>query len=229
MRRIVGKRSDPRKGVKRKINNVVDELDLKLKKDKLDKLSTGLDVDGKPKPITDNQIKAIIRTAVRKKWMSAPTKLAFIERRRIPDTDPNSRRLWKFKCDMCNEWFKETEMEVDHNIGENPFTDLNEDSVRGYFQSILDVGGEEELNHFCSPCHSIKTVMESHDYTYEQAVEFKKITAWEEYMKTEGKREGVSAVGMMKNFLKSKGFSEAEYSNKEKRRECYKKFMRRDK
>lgn len=209
-----GKKKDKRGGIKREVYNVPDQIDIDIKHQDYLKHSKGLDENGRPKPLTENQLKALIRSAVRKKWMFAPQKLAFIESRREPNLDPNSRTLWHWKCDMCLEYFPQGEFDVDHKQGENSYTSLG-DTFK-WASSILDVGGETDLSILCSDkCHPIKTVMESHNLNYEDAVTFKKMTAWEDSNK----------IPKQKSFLMKHGYSEDQVSNSTKRRQCYMEYL----
>ncbi len=214
-----GKRNDPRKGVKRKHSNMVDELDLSLLKEKVDKLSKTLDSNGRPKPLSENQFKQIVRSAIREKWMYCPQKLAFLERKKLPDRDPNSRRLWCWKCNICGELFAKEDVDVDHIKGSHTFTKLEE--AYSYAQAILDKGGDGDLQILCNTtCHPVKSPQEERGCTWEEAVVAKRYLAWKDSME-KPKAEN------QKRFLRSKGFTEDEITNDEKREACYLKYLKR--
>jgi replication initiation and membrane attachment protein DnaB len=197
---------------KREPYNVPDQYDLDKKQADIEKLSKSLDEEGRSKPLTENQLKALIRSAIRKKWMSSNQKLAFLESSLVPDYDVNTRRLWKVQCNICKCWFKKTEVEVDHIIPTTGYTSL-EDSYR-FAQEILNKGGED-LQILCTEDHSIKTLSETLDISFEEAYYMKQVIAWE-------KSDNVSK---QKAYLKIKGCSEDEVSNKEKRREAYRRLL----
>ena len=198
---------------KRDPYNVPDQYDLDKKQADIEKLTKNLDEEGKAKPLTENQLKALIRSAIRKKWMSCPTKLAFLESRLVPDYDVDTRRLWKIQCDICGNWFKKNEVDVDHKIPTAGYTSL-EDTYR-FAQELLDVG-RDDLQILCTDvCHSQKSLSEILDISFEEAYYMKQVIAWE-------KRNNVSE---QKQYLKNKGYSEDEVSNKEKRRGAYRRLL----
>ena len=164
---------DKRKGVAREAYNVPDETDLQLLQENINKLSKSLLPDGRRKdrkggykPISENDLKQIIRSAVRKQWMSCATKLSFMEMGKVPDYDPNSRTRFKIQCNICQGWFKTTDVECDHRKGENSFTTLSE--ALQWASSILDVG-YDDLQRLCVKCHSEKTHSEAAGVSLEEA------------------------------------------------------------
>ena len=162
---------DKRNGVKRAKSNVPDQIDINLKYEEFLKFMKSLDEDGSPKPITEKQLMALIRSAVRKKWMSCKTKLAFLEKTRIPDTNPNTRTMWLWECEMCKGKFKSDEINVDHKKGESSFTSI--DQALPWASNILDVSFDD-LQILCIPDHMVKNVMDANDCSYEDAVNIKK-------------------------------------------------------
>ena len=64
---------------------------------KLQKRNNGLD---------EKEACNIMRTAVRRCWMRHPIKLLALDLNTEPDLDPNTRTIWKVKCDHCGEYFK---------------------------------------------------------------------------------------------------------------------------
>lgn len=164
-------KKDKRNGVKRAKSNVPDQLDIDLKYQEFLKFMKSLDEDGSPKPITEKQLMALIRSAVRTKWMSCKTKLAFLEKTRIPDTDPNTRTMWLWECEMCKGKFKNNEINVDHKQSEKSFTEIGQ--ALEWASGILDVSFDD-LQILCIPDHMIKNVMDSHNCSYEEAVNIKK-------------------------------------------------------
>lgn len=170
-------RKDKRKGVKRKHHNIPDEIDVEIKYQEYLKHSKGLDEDGRPKPLTENQLKQLIRSAVRKKWMSCSSKLAFLEKHRIPDTDPNSRRIWKWQCNHCKEFFGLDEVNVDHRYQEETFTELSQ--AFAWASSLLNAGGDEDLQVLCVPDHEVKSHCDSTGLSWEDAILDKILIKWE--------------------------------------------------
>ena len=211
------KRKDKRGGVKRVTSNLPDEIDAKLLAIEIGKLSKGLDEKGRPPPLTENKMKAIIRDAVRKKWMSCPSKLAFLESKGEWDYDPTERRLRKWCCNICKEYFTKTAVQVDHIKQEESFLDLGA-SIMNWGGAILNAGGEEDLQIVCIECHGIKSQCDS------MGLDFTNPEDWEiarkEKMYLAWKKEQKTALNQ-KNFLLKKGFTEEQVKNAEGRRESY--------
>jgi len=131
------------------------ETDKEKVKKKLDGLLKKLNPDGSPKrPMDDNLAKGLMRDAVRKKWMHCPTKIAFLLMNRIPDEDPSTRRIWKYQCKKCKQYFKEGDVNVDHRAGEKQFVEWEQ--AQQYASSILDVCFDD-LQLLCIPDHKTKT------------------------------------------------------------------------
>lgn len=202
------KKKDPRKGVKRKHNNIPDDLDLQLWAEKVEKLSKGLDEDFRPAPLTENALKQLIRSAVREKWMFQNSKLHFLESNKQPDMRPNTRTRGVWECNYCHELFKSDEVNVDHISQEESFTSL-EDALP-WASSILNAGGSKDLQILCIPCHDIKSHVDKTGLSWEDAVIDKKAIAW-----------GKDKTKKHQDILMAWGFTKLETSNATKRRACY--------
>lgn len=152
--------------------NVPNQEDFdKLQRD-IEKFEKSLSEDGRPKPLTVNQYKQIIRSAVRERWMRSPAKLAFLHKSLVPDYDIETRRRFKCQCNMCKCWFTKTSIEIDHIEQEQQFIEV-EDGFQ-WASSILNAGGEQDLQTLCTFCHEIKSHMDRTGYTYNEAVWDKK-------------------------------------------------------
>jgi len=139
--------------------------------------------------------------------MHCDAKLAFLNSQLVPDEDINSRRRFKVQCNICKDWFAKGAVDVDHLVGNNSLTSL--DQIREWTEKILYVG-RDDLQILCTEgCHPIKTLSESHGITFKEAEVLKRVIAWE--------KEKIDH----KEFLIDKGFTEKEVSNKTKRREAY--------
>jgi hypothetical protein len=149
-----GKRVDKRKGVKREIHNIPDELDLKIWEDEFKKLSKPLDANGKRKPITETELIGWIRKKLDDVWMKCPTKLSFLASKRVPDYSPDTRRASIYVCSMCEDGFSGTDVQVDHIEGEHEFTKL---SQLVEFANKRFMVGYNDLQILCIPCHQLKT------------------------------------------------------------------------
>lgn len=161
-----GKRVDKRKGVKREIHNIPDELDLQIWNDEFLKLSKPLDENGYRKPITETELVGWVRKKLDDIWMKCPMKLAFVASKRVPDYSPDTRRASMYICNICKEGFSLTEVQCDHIEGEHEFTRL--DQLVDFANKRFMVG-YKDLQVLCIPCHQLKTHAERHGLTLEEA------------------------------------------------------------
>ncbi|CAM0059762.1 HNH endonuclease [Vibrio phage K406] len=190
-------------------NNIADEFERNKHEQELVKLLKRLHEDGTPlKPASEAQIMSIVRGAIREKWSFCDTKLAYLNMKTIPDDDPKTRRRWKVQCEHCLQYFKKTDVAVDHKIGGHSLKTPEE--LFDFYNKIINIGFDD-LQVLCHEDHDRKTACDLYGYTWEEAGIFKQVTAWESANKK---------VGDQKTLLKSYGFSDDEISNKEKRREC---------
>lgn len=105
----------------------------------------------------EKKMVTMVRGAIRQSWMRSPTKLAYLLARIEPDMDETTRTKWKVKCECCNEYFKQADVEVDHIDGCNSFKTV--DDFEAYFRSILMVTFDG-LQILCKECHAVKTLSE---------------------------------------------------------------------
>ena len=197
---------------KRKRNaphNIPDDFEIEKHNKELVRLLKKLNEDGTPlKPLTESQIMSIVRGAIREKWAYCDTKLAYLNMKTLPDEDPSTRRRWKVQCEDCGKWFKKSDVAVDHKVGGHSLK--TPEDLFDFYDKIINIGFDD-LQILCHADHDIKTAMDLFGYTKEEAIIFKKVTAWESKHKT---------VSKQKELLKSYGFKDEEISNKEKRRTC---------
>lgn len=145
--------------------------DLKKREQKLVQFKKRVAPDGKP---YEKHVISVVRSAIRSAWMKSDVKLAFMYGKTIPDMDPNTRTKWLYKCEICENMFRENEIEIDHCEGHHVFTKLEE--FENYFNRILMVSADD-LQILCKDnpkkkhigCHSYKTLSESHGLTFDEA------------------------------------------------------------
>lgn len=151
-------------------------------KKKLEALLKKVNPDGSPKrKIDENLAKALMRDAVRKKWMYCPTKLSFMMLKRIPnDNLLEGRCKWVWQCNKCKEYFKSSDVQCDHIKGETKFTKWEQASE--YASSILGVC-HDDLQPLCLECHRTKSRAEylGIDWTTEEGWRLAKLE--QEYTK----------------------------------------------
>lgn len=148
------------------IYNIPNDADILKINTSIENHCKSLDENGRPKPLTENHLKNIIRSAVREKWMYCHNKLAFFEKQLVPDYDPNTRRLFKIQCNICKNWFNKTDIEIDHKIQNVSFIELKD--AFEWASSILNAGGDD-LQALCVPCHEIKTLADELNCSFERA------------------------------------------------------------
>lgn len=193
--------------------------DIAKKKAELNKHLKHLDGDGKIKP---NKLLDMVRSSLRKTWMSSPQKLAYLEQTRIPDMNPATRTKWLWRCEICGELFKLDDINVDHIHGNHSFTKLSD--FENYVENILNVP-ITGLQILCIEDHMIKTYLEKHKLSWDVAVLVKKAIKLENEIG--GKGKGVAA--RQKKYLLSKGFKAKDIGNEDQRRECFIKLVEKEK
>lgn len=129
----------------------------------LAKFMKTLSEDGKPR---ERDVVSVIRGAIRRAWMKAPQKLAFLYSRTVPDMNPDTRTLWLFQCEHCEQMFKLSDVEVDHKEGNHPFS--AKEDFDDYFENIL-MCGFDDLQLLCKQCHAVKTYADKHGLSLEDA------------------------------------------------------------
>lgn len=94
-----------------------------------------------------NQVRAMMRRA----WSRDPERYRCIREGRRDYEGPNKRQRFEYQCNMCKEWFKQGDLQVDHIIPCGSF--LNYDDIGGFAYRLFF----GELQKLCKPCHLKKT------------------------------------------------------------------------
>ena len=103
---------------------------------------------------TVNRFFGFLRSNLRlasRKWPPL-ARLALQDARR-PYRGENKRQKWEYRCSNCGEWFKGTEVQVDHKEPCGPlkcYEDLEPFCRRLFVE-------KEDLRVLCRPCHQIVT------------------------------------------------------------------------
>ena len=142
------------------------QADIKKREDKLKQFLKKLDEDGKPK---EKDVVAVVRSAIRSAWMKSDVKLAYLYSKTVPDFDDSTRTKWLCQCEICGDFFKLSDVEIDHKWTGNqyPFTEVGH--FKNYFDNILMVGFDD-LQVLCKQDHATKSYMEKNGCTWDQAV-----------------------------------------------------------
>ena len=135
-----------------------------------------------------------LRACIRKAWQFHPMKRLYKEgkAKRIKNPRPNPRRGFEFikgyTCEICGRDFVEKDIEVDHKVGNNKFTHI--DDFNSYANRILHVA-PEDLQILCAypdtdvrsrerhSCHKVKSYAESSGLTFEEALIIKRVISIE--------------------------------------------------
>lgn len=103
--------------------------------------------------MTESAFWSMIRSALRQKsrWWKPILQAKMNARRNY--TGPNKRQKYEYQCNICKNWFKETEINVDHIIPAgalNSYADL-----AGFVERLFcEV---DKLQCVCEKCHNNKT------------------------------------------------------------------------
>ena len=157
------------------------KADIEKKQEQLDKqLKNICNETGRPR---EKDVVAVVRSAVRKAWMRAPTKLSLLimsavhvedvpKELRPPKLTKNTK--WLYKCAIEGTYHIGSQVEVDHCRGENSLKTY--DDMVEFTQSILDVCWSD-LRILSKEAHAIVTYAERYGLTYEQAKKEKGVIA----------------------------------------------------
>jgi hypothetical protein len=98
-------------------------------------------------PWTTSRFWSFVRSALRRAWTRWPPKYAVLNAAKRPVT--GKRHKAEYQCSVCDQWFKQSEVQVDHMLpvgSLNDYTDLPE------FVARLFVS-EDKLRCICKKCH----------------------------------------------------------------------------
>lgn len=107
-----------------------------------------------------------IRGGLRKLWSRHPSKTEIRKQHREKRDNGKGRMVFHNQCNMCKEWYKTADTEIDHLKCNPPFKDLKD--IAEYAENLLNVG-VEDLQILCKPCHKIKTYSERYGVSLEEA------------------------------------------------------------
>lgn len=132
-----------------------------------------------------------LRSALRKVWSKHPVKIALLEHKRKKMPSGN-RLIFKVPCNKCGNYFKMSEVEVNHKVQVGKGLTL--DSIGDFAQKLLVIK-EEDIEILCIPCHAITTYSERYGVSEEDAAIEKKVIA---FMKkgADVQKQGLLKVGI---------------------------------
>ena len=102
---------------------------------------------------TEARYWGFIRSALRRAWMRYPVKHQALKEARRNSQSANKRLKYEYQCNVCKEWFRGDEVQVDHKKPAG--------SLRDYKDLPLFVENlfcePDNLQVLCKPCHKTKT------------------------------------------------------------------------
>ncbi len=100
-----------------------------------------------------------IRSMLRRAWSRDPERYSILNAASRPYIGENKRQKKEYRCNACNEWFKQKEVCVDHI---NPCGRLSSFEDIGEFCKHLFTN-KNGLQVLCKICHNAKTKKERSD------------------------------------------------------------------
>ena len=104
-------------------------------------------------------------------WNRHPVKLEFIKQNRIKIPNPNPKgkkpTVWGGCCEICNNLFISSEMQVDH-IRESGSSLKTMDDIQKFIEDMVVVT-VDDLRWVCKGCHSIVSMAQKNGVSFEEA------------------------------------------------------------
>lgn len=121
---------------------------------------------------TESAFMSYIRGGIRRGlWNKHPLKLKLINSKRIqiPNPNPKGKKpiVWGGCCEICNNLFPSSEMQVDHKRDKG--SSLKEISDIQQFVEDMVVVTKDDLRWICKGCHEIVSLSQKNNISFEQA------------------------------------------------------------
>lgn len=109
----------------------------------------GVELSRNHASMTEAQFWSYILSALRRATKYWKPKMAKLHEGRRPNESANKRLKWENNCEMCKQWFPESEIEIDHII---PCGGLNgaDKLVNWVNKAFVEIEGFQRL---CKTCH----------------------------------------------------------------------------
>lgn len=98
---------------------------------------------------TKSRYFSYIRSCLRRSWSRYPVRFQVLAKASRPYKGEDKRRKKEYQCKICNKWFMQKEVEVDHIT---PCGSLKEYDDLPRFVATLFCE-EDNLRVLCKPCH----------------------------------------------------------------------------
>ena len=122
---------------------------------------------------TEAKFMSYLRGVIRKGWSRYPIKAEFMKARRIRATNPaTGKQCFGFNCAMCKKFTPQSNVEIDHLVGNNQFKSVED--ATSYLKALLFIDFDD-LQPLCKPCHRVKSYAERMGITFEEAEKTKMV------------------------------------------------------
>ena len=102
--------------------------------------------------MTESQFWSFVRSGLRQKWVRWPVRYQVLNKARR--TVKGKRHKYEYKCSVCNKWWKQKEVEVDH-YPESCGSLKSYDDLPRFVRALFCE--EDNLRIICKPCHKAHT------------------------------------------------------------------------
>ena len=128
---------------------------------------------------TESEWWAWLRGKSRQIWSDFPPRNDFKRSKLIPNFDGSgvtSKRVKSVgQCQICNEWFANSSLQVDHRVQAGSIGN----SWEGYFNWVYDLlADKDNMQLVCKPCHLVKTHADRLGVSFDEAKVKKQIIAF---------------------------------------------------
>lgn len=97
-----------------------------------------------------------LRSGLRRVWSKHPVKLGLLQHKRIRRKSISGKIIWHYQCESCGEYFKTSEVEVNHK---NTVGTMTKENFGECAKRMLMVT-ENDLEILCKSCHGLVTYVE---------------------------------------------------------------------
>lgn len=94
-----------------------------------------------------------LRAMFRRTWSKDPKRYDCLRNNRRKYDGPNKRQRFEHQCNICKNWFKQDEVQIDYKIPCGSFLELTAKCMGEFVFKLF----EGELQKLCKNCHSKKT------------------------------------------------------------------------
>jgi 5-methylcytosine-specific restriction endonuclease McrA len=97
-----------------------------------------------------------LRSMFRRIWCRDPNRSEALRLSRRAYKGDNKRQKYEYQCAHCKQWWKATEVQVDHITPAGSFLELTWECIGRFVYNLF----QGRLQILCKPCHNIKTKLD---------------------------------------------------------------------